>query len=235
MSTSVSGSLRLLNGQVPNLNFELNGILKIEKEDVEWQCRILGGHFIVEFPNWPTKHQDDDEIFRVAQTLIDNMILCPIVDEGVGLSYTLEHCKKWNGEIILKKPDQAPQIEDIQIDRDRIFNLIGGQPELRYAIRDFNQGLLDRENCPILFYRAIETLAKLFTNKEKLEAKDWNTFHLKLHTERSDMETLKRIADNHRHGTHIYFTKDEHLIMMRTVRYFLMKSIAFLLSSQDND
>jgi len=230
MSTMVSGSLKLPNGRAPDVFFKVSDAsIQWNKGNISYECNILGGHILVEFLEGLEENEIDDEIFRLAKYIIDNIVLTQTVLQGVGLSYTVEYCWKGKSEIVAAIPDKAPDTGDIQVNHQEIFRLMGIFPLLRYAVRDFNQGLIDREDCPFFFYRAIETLAKLICHTtDDLEPKDWSNFHNKIGTSLSEMRELIELNKNHRHGIHKFFTKDQHLIMMRTVKHFLVKSIQFL-------
>jgi len=168
-----------------------------------------------------------DEIFRLSRHIIDSTILAQVVLKGTGLSYTLSHYRKDN-EVFLATPDQVPTREELRISVDDLIVLMGRKPELRYALLDFNMGLIYREDCPIHFYRSIETLARIVTGLDKIDGSVWNDFHAKLGTSRDDLDELYRINISHRHGTHTSFNKDEHRIMMETTKYFLVRTIHFL-------
>jgi len=233
MTTYVSGTLRLANGQGPHpLFISVDGAIQVDKATMPYQLEILGGHIMLRFPRgFQEEDHNVDELFRFARHIVDNAILSQIALEGVGLSYTLDYCRTRDGKVLILDPDRAPQIDGIALSFGDVLELTGSRAQLRYAIRDFNQGLIDREDCPFFFYRAIEILAKTITNKEELDAKDWNDFHGKIGTTRDDMKALEAVNAKHRHGTHSYFTKEEHLIMLRTVKYFMLKSLKHLLQT----
>lgn len=237
----VFGSLRLSNGQKPGFVIEIP-LLKGQLEDTSsfsCICKILGGVILVEFTEgFQEEKIIVDEVFRITRHIIDNLILSQVAIEGIGVSYTLEFCKIYTGEVIYAQPDLAPQIADIQLNYQDLFELIGRKFEIRYAIRDFNQGLIDRENCPFLFHRAIETLAKVVCNQSELSKKDWDKFTNVIGSTSDEVEELlqmkNKISHPHRHGNHIFFTREQHLKMLKTVRVFLSRSIQFLLAQEQN-
>ena len=82
------------------------------------------------------------------------------------ISMIIYHVKKACKEIVIlnnfrntraRAPinDQLPSFSNISDNRE-LQNIIGKNGVLRYAIRDVNQGLLHREDCPFYFYRAIK-------------------------------------------------------------------------------
>lgn len=235
LSTIVSGTLILPNGEEPKIYFETDGALINGKVKVPYKCSILGKHISLEFLEGFESENDIDKIFRAAKHIIDSTILSRVILDGVGFLYTIETCRKHNGEFHLAKPDQAPLEQNISFDTNLLIKLIGLEENLMFAIRDFNQGLIDRENCPVLFYKSIEILAKLLTGKKELESKDWNEFHKKIGTKRDDMKVLEEINEPHRHGNRIPFIREQHFIMMKTTRNFLIKTIEFLLKEKNID
>ena len=243
MSTLVYGSLSLSNGQSPHLCIEIP-LLKCHSENgsiLICQTTIIGKNILVEFIEG--FHQEEvvvDEIFRTTRHIIDTLVLSQVAIEGIGLMYTLEFCKTDTGKVIPLVPDCISQIEDVRFEYQELFKLLGSKPQIRYAIRDFNQGLIDRENCPFLFRRAIETLAKFFRNNEnnekKLTGEDWNKFcnQIGVHPEKATdlKEITEQIMHPHRHGDHVFFTQEQHAKMLEIVRLFLSMSLKFLLESE---
>ena len=175
MSTIVVGTVQMSNGQVPNFYNETNGSLIKNEKTVNYQVKIINGHIFVEYDD-PFQNEDVDEIFRTTRYLLDTTILSVILSEKVGLLCSLESCKLESGEIISAIPDRAPTTEKLVFSQHDLLSFIGKRPRLRYAIRDLNQGLLNREDCPFFFFRAIETLAKEVCDKERLVKKDWDSF-----------------------------------------------------------
>lgn len=112
-----------------------------------------------------------------------------------------------------------------------LLTLMGTHWEFRDAMRDFNQVLINPDDCPLLLYRAIETLAKLIS-KNWDKKTDWNTFHDAIGTKREDLEELLKINEQHRHGNRIRFSKEQHINMLETAKYFLSHSIKYLLQNK---
>ncbi len=245
MSTIISGSLRLSNGQSPSLCIDVPRIEIPQEDSTQWisSCKILGGSLLIEFIEFteklPEKDIPIDELLRVAKHIVDGLILSQVAVEGIGLSYSLDFYKTCTGEVLSVPFDFISQLESISFRAEDVSNLLGIIPELRYAIRDFNQGLLDRENCPFLFHRTTETLAKLICNREELSKKDWDNFYRKLgvnKTEITNLEILEmkeKITHPHRHGNHVFFSKEEHLKMLRNVRLILSRTIQLIINQQE--
>lgn len=227
----VSGTLRQSNGEFPPLFINASdGKVQLGTGTSPCEITILGGHIIVRIDSVP-EDMPDDEVFRITRHIVDAAVLTQTVRQGVGLSYTVENLWRGTGDVMRAVPDSVPRTETININDKEVGNLIGANTLLRYAVRDFNQGLVYREDCPLLFYRAIETLAKLVCNKndsEKLSQKDWDIFHKQIGTKCNDMKELHTIEKSHRHGIHSSFTKEQHLTMMRTADLFLIRTIRFL-------
>lgn len=228
----VSGTLRQSNGEFPPLFINASdGKVQLETGTSPCEITILGGHIIVRIDSVPAG-MSDDEVFRTTRHIVNAAVLTQTILQGVGLSYTVESLWRGTSDVMRAVPDSIPRTETIKINYKEVGDLIGGNTLLRYAARDFNQGLVYREDCPLLFYRAIETLAKLVCSKsefEKLSPEDWDIFHKQIGTNYDDMKELHTIEKSHRHGTHSYFTRDQHLTMMKTADLFLIKTIRFLL------
>lgn len=183
---------------------------------------------VIEYPDGFRDGAEVDEIFRSSRHLLDNTVLSRVVTEGIGLLCTLDYCVTSGGGVVPANPDSAPDV-DVEIDRETVTRLVGTIPSLRYAVRDFNQGLLHREDCPIYFYRAIEALAKVVCKREdRLGKRDWKDYHSQIGTTTPDLQRLLDINKKHRHGTRIGFTREDHIQMMRAARLFLARTIQFL-------
>lgn len=130
MSTIVSGSLRLSNGQKPGLCIEtsfIKGYLE-NGSNLTYQCKIIGGNILVEvIEGFQEEEVIVDEIFRISRHIVDNLILSQVALEGIGLTYTLEVCKTHTGEVIDAQPDFIPQLEEIKFEYQDIFDLISHQ------------------------------------------------------------------------------------------------------------
>ena len=115
--------------------------------------------------------------------------------------------------------DFISQLESISFRVEDVSKLLGIIPELRYAVRDFNQGLLDRE--------------------KGLSKKDWDDFYQKLgvsETEITNLEILEikeKITHPHHHGNHVFFSKEEYLKMLRNVRLVLSRTIQLIINQKE--
>ncbi|VVB66654.1 Uncharacterised protein [Candidatus Gugararchaeum adminiculabundum] len=204
-------------------------------------CRIACSHILVEiFDCLEEENRRDDDIFRITHHIIDTVILSYILKEGLGLTYSLDYCKKSDDQIRMAHPDKAPSLVDKNINLQKFCNevskIIGLNHELRWAVRDFNTALIDREECPLLFYRAVETCARLVTkNYGELGEEGWDNFYLSTNTNRADMRTLRDFHGAHRHGIHKAFGSEEHLKMMTEAKFFILKTIDFVLKKEGKE
>ena len=246
MSTVVVGRLMLSNGDVPYFSASTfgkvvegsvgtDGAMQIDSPFVPCNCYIINGRIFVEFPEGFALEPDD--IFRITRGVVDNLMLSLVADEGIGLRHTLEYCKMHSGEIVPALPDHVGKTDDEDgiASREMLYNLMGIIPAIRYAIMDYNQGLLYRDNCPFLFYRAIESLARAVCNKgenEGLGDSDWKESHESIGTSYTDMEIVHEIAKKHRHGDRVFFSGEQHISMMKSVRLFVVKSVNHFLSDR---
>ncbi len=229
-STFVSGSVRYGNGQLPDLCFHARGNATVGNRTIDYKCTILGTHIMVEYPEaFSAQPPPAQDIIRFTQQLVESIVLSEVAVGGVGLLPTVEWCRLSTRERVRARVDRAPASEDLRPDQKQLYNLIGSDARLRSALRDFNQGLLDREESPLFFYRAVETLAKVISNRDDLGESGWNAFHSKLGTQFSDMQLLHGLNRDHRHGTHRDFSDDEHSTILAIARRFVSESLKFLL------
>jgi hypothetical protein len=228
----VSGTLRLPNGELPDYFANKSETVRMATGDLSCEGTILGGHITVKIEG-PQIEVLDDEVLRIAGYIIDNLVLTKTVIEGVGASYTIENYWKDTGFVSRISPDQAPSAETTALEEEKVYDLISQNSQLRYAVRDFNQGLIYCQDCPYLFYRAIETLARLVCGKDgfqNLSKKDWRVFHKKIGTKYDDLKELHDFARRRHHEPQAHFTGHQHLAMMKAARLFLMRTIAYFLA-----
>lgn len=237
MPTYVAGTLRTSSGEAPELWLELSGgsggveLVGIGAATFEWQCSALGAHVLVELHGaFDDNAVPADEVFRVSRHLIESMVSIAVLNQGVGLTYSLEHCRRADGSVVRARPDKVPDVSPLPFVWRDLFNMVGDDDLVRFALRDFNSGLVDRENCPFLFYRAIESLAKVVTGLDNLRNLDWATFHSSVGTSRAEMNVVEAKAKRHRHGTREWFSPDEHVKMMKQARHMIERVIIHLMS-----
>ena len=230
----VSGTLRLSNGELPGYFSSVSESVRLVTGDLSCEGTILGGHIFVRIEGLQ-QEMLDDEVLRIAGYVMDNLALTQAVTKGVGASYTIENYWKDAGLVLRAMPEQAPPVEALGHEEKEVFALIGDNAQLRCAARDFNQGMVYSQDSPYLFYRAIETLARLVCEKDDFQSigrKDWRTFHRQIGTTHDELKELHNFARRQRHGPHIYFTRSQYVGMMRTARLFLTRTIQFLLEEE---
>ena len=227
----VSGTLRLSNGELPGYFSSTSESIRLVTGELSCEGTILGGHVFVRIDGLQ-EDMLDDEVLRIAGYIMDNLALTQTVTAGVGTSYTVENYWKDAGLVLRVMPEKAPQVEDLGHDEKELFGLISDSAQLRYAIRDFNQGMVYCQDSPYLFYRAIETLARLVCEKDDFQnigKKDWKSFHRQVGTTYDELKELHNFVKRQRHGPHVYFTRSQYIEMMRVTRLFLTRTIQFLL------
>lgn len=235
--THVCGSLFFSNGLRPNgASISLDGSAGIGTQDpnlmVNFKLDIVGGFIHLNYPDFPDD-KSDDEMLRASKHIIDTALLGVILRDGHGTAYSLEVFSRGN-RVGTPIPDYLPV--DPSIDSTALFRLNAVNQRVRYALRDFNSGLTNREDCPFFFYRAIETLAKAIQNKdEKLSAADWDEVHSKIGTTRAGVETVLGFSGTHRHGNHSGFSPEEHSEMLEKTRLFLKKGTDYLIRTTDTE
>ena len=224
MKAVVSGTLRMQNGLPPTLHANLSGIFSSAKDfqkNSEFKLIIAGGHVFVELDS-----DNLDLAVRTARNIVDSVLLTAVLRDGAGLTLTIEFCKI--GDTIGHVPqDYLEIIPQLPFDFFDAVQLMGRNEQVRYALRDYNQGLFSREDSPLYFYRAIETMAKAILEVDDIK-NQWDVFHSRIGTTRKDMETIEAL-NGHRHGEHTPFTAEQHIKMMTEGRTFMLKSLEYLL------
>jgi len=230
----VSGTLRLSNGELPSFFSSMSTSVRLLTGDLACEGTLLGGHIFVRIEGL---QQDmlDDEVLRISAHIMENLVLTKTVTEGVGGSYTLENYWKDAALVLRVMPEQAPPVEPLGHGEKELYELISGNAQLRHAIRDYNQGLAYPQDSPYLFYRAIETLARLVCGKEDFEdigRKDWRTFHGRIGTTYDDLKELHNLVRRQRQVSYAYTTRAQYTDIMSTVRLFLTRTIQYLLEEE---
>ncbi|MDE1768319.1 MAG: hypothetical protein KGH62_03040 [Candidatus Micrarchaeota archaeon] len=229
MKTIVVGKCMLSNGKPPMFHIEVNEWIFHLSDSIKlrYNAVILAGHITIEFLD--ELNYSDDDIFRISRHIVEAAILTQILKNGTGVTYALESCRKADNSGIFAIPDTIKEPKAI-FDENKLVNLIGANISVRWTIRDFNNGLINREDCPFLFYRAIETIAKEIIKKQtKLEKLDWDEFHKQIGTTSNDMKLVWEISREHRHGRHMAFNTDQHIQMMTETKTILIKAIQHIL------
>lgn len=197
------------------------------------ETSIHNSRFMVEFVSYPQYILENvDEVFRIARRSIEMAVLADAAIWAIGIQYWIELAKLPNGSTVLGTTDGCSGKDfDCQLDIYGTGMTLGKYPLLAYAVRDFNAGLLDRENCPLLFYRAIETVARMYLSEfdKTIESKQWNAFNADISVSEyrhdDDLKTLLAINKKHRHGDRVFFDKSDHLRMMRVTKFILNRAI----------
>jgi hypothetical protein len=234
LNAIVTGSISLSNGQIPTtVSWHSEGIAELSGKKFRFVLNVVDGRIVLEFEKLDeTDFRDVDELLRLSRHVVDGAIAERVIAEGIGLVYFLADCRTFEGALVPATPDRAPGSASSAINSQKLQVRLGESDGLvRFAFRDFNQGLVDRENCPFLFYRMIETLAKKVTDSDELSDSDWTRYHSLIGTRRDEMLRIEGFAGRHRHGSHKNFMRDDHLEMMREAWRFLQKSLEYLTSN----
>jgi len=74
MTTHVSGTLRLANGQGPHSLFiSIEGAIQVDEIMLPYQLEKLGGHMMLRFPRgFQAGDHNVDEVFRFARHIVDS-------------------------------------------------------------------------------------------------------------------------------------------------------------------
>jgi hypothetical protein len=227
----VSGTLRLSNGELPSYFLSMSDSFRLAAGELSCEGTILGGHISVRIDGLQREMLDDD-VLRIAGHIMDNLALTQTVTSGAGTLYTIESYWKDAGLVLRVVPETAPPVEPLGHDDKELYGLISDSAQLRYAIRDFNQGMVYSQDSPYFLYRAVETLVRLICEKDDFQnigKKDWKSFHRQIGTTYDELKELHTFLKRQRHGSNVYFTRSQYTGMMKTTRLFLIRTIQFLL------
>lgn len=230
MNTIVNAKLILPNGQIPCIKTNLSSQLG----EFQYQCRIDVGCIVLEIVN----EIDENIIFPIAKNILDRVVVSLVLTYGAGLICIIENCILCTGEKIdynLNGAFGASTFKglDSKASFEVVIDLIMENYQFYLALRDINFGLIDHDECPFFFYRAIESMAKLVCKKEeKLTATNWTCFHEKLKTSKDDLKLLKLKGDSFRHAERNSFDASDHSAMWKTVHLFLTKTINYLVEQK---
>lgn len=214
----IIGRLRLANGAAPVFHARSAGQVLIDQRLTPYTCVLNEDYAEVSFGVSASDHAELSELVRLAQHVARGAVLHRAFIEGIGIDVQFH-------QIIT-------DTEAVRLDIDSLGSrssvseqgtgwLMHASPMFRWAAQDVNGGLLDRENAPFLFYRSIESLARLVTRTASGENLNWGDAHAVLGTSRSAMLPLERLRQHHAHGDHAYFSKAEHRELCGAVRQFL--------------
>ena len=156
MTTVVSGTLSYSDGSTPDVYYQSGDFSFEGLENGTARLKILGKHILVELRGCFLEELPDvDKIFRVAINVVESVILGFPIIYGCGFVYVLEKCRTHNRKLFNRPLDSVSLEEPLTFEINDLVPLVGKNSRLRWALRDFNQGLINREDCPFLFYRAI--------------------------------------------------------------------------------
>ena len=228
-SSIVTGKLLRANKDNLGLKIKVEGIVipSINPIATNFVFELNNSEFSIMFESVFDNLIPDDLIRLVKETLESVQLTLSII-YGTGITLEIEQVNKNDGTIIKPQNDYTNGF-NFDIDMDKVFQLIGSCFPLRSAIRDFNYGMIDRENCPLLFYRAIEIIGRMYLDKlqtkDSISNNEWQKVHDRLGTSLEEIKPLWEINKRHRHGDRWNFTREEHLNFMNQTRNFLYLSI----------
>lgn len=220
----VNGSIIMSNGESPEMLMVYTG--RTNLLDCDYVFRIVGEQITIEFNNLPDK-PNINEIFRTARQLCEGVILPLIINNGISLSFIIRGCWTKDGEYYPVIPDQTDV--DKQYDSELLSSLVSRLPYLRYAVRDFNQGLICREDCHFYFYRAIENLARQVTAvRGQLSPEDWNRYHNSIGVLNTEIKLIESKTNSQNSTSSL--TREEHESMLASVQRYFNRSIYYLIT-----
>ena len=198
----------------------------IENVMCDFSLEILNGSIRLELRG-PLSIWENDDLIRIGKRIIGTTVSGLVMENGIGLTFTIESLLR-PPSLFPASVDQAP-IASKHVSWSDCLTVSGIFDQFDWALRDFNTGLIDRENCPFFFYRCIESLALAVSKEEEIGKGAWEKFHAALGTSRSEFPTIMKFGKKHRHGTRLVFKANDHLEMMREVRNILTWTHAYLL------
>jgi hypothetical protein len=252
MTIDIFADLFLSNGEKPLMSAIVktdNGEIKFSPTSVKFSLKleIINGLIILHFT--PVYEGHDfwdhwDNIFELAKIVIDPIVLARALHLGQGLLYIIKLGRAEDGSIIKPNPDTASEPKfDLTTSQqaDPILRLLANDFRFKFAVRDFNMGLLDRKDCAFYFYREIETLARLIAGENKEEKVEWDDFFKKIGAsedekgqlkDRKNTSTIRYSADKLRHGnTPGSCSQQEWEDMKRAAKSILIKSTQYLVAN----
>ncbi len=253
MAIDVFAELFLSNGEKPIMSAIIqsdNVEIKFSAGTVKYNIKleIINGLIIAHFTPIFVNHDfwtHWDNIFELTKITVDPIVLARALHLGQGLLYNIRYGRAEDGSVVVYTPDTAtdPKIDlTSTLQAEPIIRLIANNFRIKFAVRDFNLGLIDRKDCAFYFYRQIETLAKIIggENKDgKAEQKNWDDFYNKV---RASEEEKSQLKDNETKGTIRYsanklrhgnapgsISPQEYEIMKKTAKSLLIKSMEYLI------
>lgn len=229
-SVVIRGSICLANGKATGLVCSSKGVLLEGNSSVEYASSLMDGACAVEMQCALEAPLTDDESVRRARHILLTDLLPNVLLQGTGVRLTLE----W-----IERPGAAPKRVIVDgvlhettptdaINLSFLHQAISILPPVRWALKDFNHGLLEREDCPFMFYRAIETIGRVVIGQQEQSDLNWTEVHRRLGTSRSDLTILERLRNDHGHGSHTYFSRAEHDDMKNACNRVLERAIGYL-------
>jgi hypothetical protein len=249
MTIDVFADLFLSNGEEPKMSAIMqseNGEIKFSSGNVKYgiKLEITNGLIISHFT--PIYEGHDfwdhwDNIFELTKITIDPIVLTRALHLGQGLIYNIRYGRAENGSIVMYNPDSANEPKfDLTSSKqaDPVIRLIANNYRVKFAVRDFNMGLLDRKDSAFYFYREAEALAKVIGGEDDKGDTKWDEFYSKINASedeikqlknKTESDTIRYCADRLRHGKAPGSISPETWeIMKRTAKSLLIKSIEYL-------
>jgi hypothetical protein len=255
MTIDVFADLFLSNGEEPKMSAIMrseNVEIKFSSGSVKYNIKleIINGLIISHFT--PIFENHDfwdhwDNIFELTKITIDPIVLTRALHLGQGLLYNIRYGRAENGSIIARNPDTAnePKFDLTSNEQaEPVVRLIANNFRLKFALRDFNMGLLDRKDCAFHFYREIETLARVIGGENKDDKPEWDIFYEKIGASDDEKDqikdnkkigTIRYSADKLRHGNAPGSrSPQEWEYMKKTAKSLLLKSIQYLIKKDQS-
>lgn len=233
-SILVRGSISLANGEATALRCSSSGSMPNSGSVLSYASSLDGGACSVEIRTNPASLPTNDESVRIARHLLLTDLLPNVLLEGTGVRLTLEWIERPGTPPMRVVADSVPAGADrnTSVNVTSLHQLAAILPPVRWSLRDFNHGLLEREDCPFMFYRAIETVGRAVAGQQEKSDLNWPEMHRRLGTSRSDLAILERLRNDHGHGAHTYFSASEHGDMKSAWKRVIEQAVHYLLGNR---
>lgn len=152
------------------------------------------------------------EITKILDTIISSVVF----KTSKPISYSLQNWVEVKEQIALKniigwfmtrghivdvKPTRSP-INTSWKQAVKYYQILSkSNSNYSIALQDYYKAIIDTSDDALFFaYRAIEDICRAVSELDNTEDKAWDKMHIILKTKESDIEPLKKVADEIRHG-----------------------------------
>jgi hypothetical protein len=226
----LAASLRHADARPPQVHLEdSDGWYEWEGERYLYRLAVLGGSALLHIDSYPEAWLRDPNMFvRLARDVLDSRVPNIAFIEGVGVRWFLESASLPGVGVVGINVPRSDRADEVASALGRVTSV---DSRMRFALRDFNDGMCDTENCYVSWYRAIELAARAVLDlavDQEVRTGEWDRFHELLGTTRDDLSKLMEFNKPHRHGRRITSTEEDFESVMASTRAILRRAIEHL-------